>query len=105
MVIIKSFKFRPSFFFLDPFLSVFLLLAIISSYLPVNIIWQLTGDISHLKIGVLKEGFGRPSSEADVDALVRSAADHLGRQSKAAVAEVSVKMHLDGNVGHLCNLY
>lgn len=40
-----------------------------------------------------------------MDALVRSAADHLGRQSKAAVAEVSVKMHLDGNVGHLCNLY
>lgn len=65
--------------------------------LPNDIIYQLTGDISHLKIGVLKEGFGLPSSEADVDMLVRNAAYNLGRHPKATVEEVSVKMHLDGN--------
>ncbi|XP_068752591.1 amidase-like isoform X2 [Montipora capricornis] len=59
---------------------------------------QLTGDISHLKIGILKEGFGHPSSEADVDALFREAVKHLGCQKQATVGDVSVKMHLDGKV-------
>ena len=68
-----------------------------SHYLTLNVISQLTGDISHLKIGVLKEGFGHPSSEADVDALVRDVADRLRREVGATVEEVSVKMHLDGN--------
>ena len=61
-----------------------------------NVISQLTGEISHLKLGVLKEGFGLPSSEADVDELVRNAADRLGREAGATVEEVSIKMHLDG---------
>jgi len=57
---------------------------------------KLTGEISHLKLGVLKEGFGHPSSEPDVDALVRKAAERLGHETGAAVEEVSTKMHLDG---------
>ena len=57
---------------------------------------QLTGDISHLRLGVLNEGFGHPSSEADVDEIVRKAADHMKRVTKATVEDVSVKMHLDG---------
>ena len=61
-----------------------------------NVIFQLTGEISHLKLGILKEGFGLPSSEADVDELVRNAADRLGRETGATVEEVSVKMHCDG---------
>lgn len=47
---------------------------------------------------MLKEGFGLPTSEADVDALVREAADLLGREAGATVEEVSVDMHLDGNL-------
>ncbi|KAJ7321194.1 hypothetical protein OS493_035171 [Desmophyllum pertusum] len=44
---------------------------------------KLTGEISHLKLGVLKEGFGYPNSEADVDELVRNSADRLGREAGA----------------------
>jgi len=44
----------------------------------------------------LKEGFGHPNSEADVNELVRNAADRLGRGTSATVEEVSIKMHLDG---------
>jgi len=58
---------------------------------------QLTGDISHLKLGVLKEGFGHPSSETDVDEIVRNATDRIKRVTKATVEDVSIKMHLDGN--------
>jgi len=61
-----------------------------------NVISQLTGEISHLKLAVLKEGFGHSNAEADVDELVRSAADRLGRETGATVKEVSIKMHLDG---------
>jgi len=59
--------------------------------------FQLTGDISHLKVGVLKEGFGHPSSEADVDEIVRNATDRIKRVTNATVEDVSMKMHLDGN--------
>lgn len=48
--------------------------------------------VSGLKIGVLKEGFGHPQSEADVDAKVRGAADVLGALG-ATVEEASVGMH------------
>ena len=61
-----------------------------------NVIPQLTGEISHLKLGVLKEGFGLSTSEADVDELVRNAVDRLGRKTGANVEEVSIQMHLDG---------
>ena len=47
---------------------------------------------SGLRIGVLKEGFGREESEADVDAKVRAAAETL-RGLGATVDEISVPMH------------
>jgi len=55
----------------------------------------LTGDVKGLKIGVLKEGFGLPNSEADVDQKVKAAARAFERLG-ATVAEVSVPMHLVG---------
>jgi amidase len=45
-----------------------------------------------LRIGVLSEGFGRPESEADVDAKVRAAADRF-RDLGATVEDVSVPEH------------
>jgi amidase len=53
----------------------------------------LAGPLGRLRIGVVKEGFGHPNSEADVDRLVRGAAakfEGLG----AAVEQVSIPMHL-----------
>ena len=58
---------------------------------------QLTGKIEGLKIGILKEGFGLKCSEADVDKMVREAAELLGTKCGAVVEEVSIPMHLDGN--------
>ncbi|MEA2781711.1 MAG: amidase, partial [Rhodospirillaceae bacterium] len=48
-----------------------------------------------LKIAVVKEGFGRPESEAAVDKKVRSAAARFEKLG-ATVTEVSIPMHLDG---------
>jgi amidase len=45
-----------------------------------------------LRIGVLREGFGHPSAEPDVDACVRRAAERFARLG-AKVEEVSVPMH------------
>lgn len=45
-----------------------------------------------LRIGVLKEGFARPESEADVDQKVRAAADRF-RELGARVEDVSVPEH------------
>ena len=58
---------------------------------------QLTGKIQNLKIGILKEGFGLKTSEADVDKKVREAAEQLGTAGGATVEEVSVPMRSDGN--------
>jgi amidase len=55
----------------------------------------LTGDARGLKIAVVKEGFGHPNSEADVDALVRKGAATF-RQLGARVDEVSIPLHLAG---------
>ncbi len=55
---------------------------------------MLTGDARGLRCGVLKEGFGRPEGETDVDNLVREAAERLTRTG-ASVTEVSVPMHLE----------
>lgn len=52
-------------------------------------------DIKGMRVGVVKEGFGRPESEADVDAAVRAAADQL-RALGAVVDEVSIPEHLLG---------
>jgi amidase len=47
-----------------------------------------------LKLAVVKEGFGRPESEAAVDEKVRKAAEYF-RNLGAHVEEVSIPMHLD----------
>lgn len=51
--------------------------------------------VAGLRIGVVREGFGHPESEADVDQKVREAAERL-RALGATVDEVSIPMHLDG---------
>jgi amidase len=48
-----------------------------------------------LRIGVVKEGFGRPESEAAVDASVRAAGGRLSAQG-ATVEEISIPWHLYG---------
>lgn len=53
----------------------------------------LETGVRGLKIGVVKEGFGHPNSEPDVDAKVRAAAEIL-RGLGADVREVSIPMHL-----------
>src|SRR5258708_2905669 len=53
----------------------------------------LGGGVKGLRIGVVKEGFGHPSSEADVDAKVKAGAK-LFRDLGPTVEEVSVPMHL-----------
>ncbi len=52
----------------------------------------LTGDIEGLRIGVVKEGFDTEDSMAEVDAVVRAAATHLGTLG-AVVEEISVPEH------------
>jgi len=56
---------------------------------------QLTGDARGLRIGIVKEGFGWPNSEPDVDAMVREAAQRLTRAG-GTVNEVSIPLHRDG---------
>src|SRR6184192_3769583 len=56
---------------------------------------KLTGDARGVRIGIVKEGFGWPNSEPDVDKMVRDAGARLTRAG-AAVTEVSVPMHRDG---------
>ncbi len=51
--------------------------------------------VAGMRIGLVREGFGLPNSEADVDAKVRQAADTL-RGLGATVDEISVPIHLDG---------
>ncbi len=55
----------------------------------------VTRGVSGLRIGVVKEGFGRPESEAVVDQKNRAAAD-LFRRMGATVDEVSIPWHLKG---------
>ena len=47
--------------------------------------FQLTGKIENLRIGILKEGFGLKNSEADVDKMVREAAEQLATVGGAVV--------------------
>jgi amidase len=56
---------------------------------------QLTGDAGGLRIGVVKEGFGWPNSEPDVDATVHQAAERLSRAG-ATVSAISIPLHRDG---------
>ena len=55
----------------------------------------LDGGVKGLKIGVVKEGFGLPNSEAGVDAKVNAASKVLAKLG-ATVEEISVPMHLLG---------
>ncbi len=52
----------------------------------------LNRGCSRLKIGLLKEGFNRPESEADVDAKVREMAERL-RGLGADLQEISIPAH------------
>jgi amidase len=56
---------------------------------------SLTGDARGLRIGIVREGFGWPNSEKDVDDMVRAAAQRLARAG-ATVSEVSIPLHRDG---------
>ena len=49
-----------------------------------------------MKIGILKEGFGLKNSEADVDKMVREAAEQLATVGGAVVEDVSVPIHSHG---------
>jgi amidase len=51
-------------------------------------------DVKGMKIAVLKEGFGHPNSQTDVDDCVRAAAAHF-ESLGATLKEVSIPMHLD----------
>src|SRR5216683_6361239 len=55
----------------------------------------LAGGADGLRIAVLKEGFGHPNSESDVDAHVREAAQRFAKLG-AIVTEVSVPTHALG---------
>ena len=55
----------------------------------------VTGDARGLRIAVVREGFGHPNSEGDVDALVRKGAAALAELG-ATVDEVSIPLHLAG---------
>jgi amidase len=51
--------------------------------------------VAGMRIAIITESFGWPSSEADVDARVREGAERL-RSLGAMVEDVSIPMHLDG---------
>jgi amidase len=51
--------------------------------------------VAGMRIGIVNEGFGHPSSEQDVDQKVRQGAERL-RALGAIVEDVSIPMHLDG---------
>ena len=55
----------------------------------------LAAGAKGLKIGVVKEGFGHPNSEHDVDAKVKQTANRL-RDLGSTVSEISVPMHAAG---------
>lgn len=56
---------------------------------------RLEGGVQGLKIAVVREGFGHPKSEPDVDDTVRRAAATLGTLG-ARVTDVSIPWHLLG---------
>src|SRR5690606_34653895 len=56
----------------------------------------LEGGIQGMRIGLVKEGFGQPNAEADVDKKVRSAANTL-QELGATVEEISIPWHTLGS--------
>jgi amidase len=58
-----------------------------------NYTQALEGGVKGMRIAIVKEGFGHPSSERDVDAKVMAGAQ-LFKKLGATVDEISVPMHL-----------
>eukprot|EP00058_Branchiostoma_floridae_P016203 XP_002601691.1 hypothetical protein BRAFLDRAFT_94571 [Branchiostoma floridae] len=58
----------------------------------VALMLELTGDLGGIRVGLLKEGFGSESAEADVDELVRAQAHRL-TSAGAVVEDMSVPLH------------
>jgi len=56
---------------------------------------MLEGGVGGLRIGLVREGFGRPGAERTVEDKVRAAAALFGRLG-ATVGEVSIPLHLAG---------
>ncbi|MSO69522.1 MAG: amidase [Alphaproteobacteria bacterium] len=56
---------------------------------------MLEGGVKGLRIGVVQEGFGWPTSEPDVDNSVRRAAESF-RKLGADVREISIPLHRNG---------
>src|SRR5437868_8489577 len=52
----------------------------------------LDGGVAGLRIGMVKEGFGHPNSEPDVDTRVRAGAERLAKIG-ATVTEISLPLH------------
>lgn len=50
-------------------------------------------DPKSIRIAVLKEGFGSPGSDPEVDRLVRETIDTFASSSGAHVQEVSIPLH------------
>lgn len=65
----------------------------LSPYKPL----QLTGNISGLRIGLLKEGFNMPDADMKIMTMVKEAADRLSSLG-ATVGQVSVPIHFDGRL-------
>jgi amidase len=63
----------------------------------------LDAGVAELRIGVLREGFGRSESQPDVDAAVRAAAARLEKLG-AKVSETSVPAHTRAGVAWLGSL-
>jgi len=58
-------------------------------------VFPKTSGVQGLRIGLVSEGFGRPTSETVVDDSVRTAVHQLSSQG-ASVSEVSIPLHLAG---------
>lgn len=65
----------------------------LSPYKPL----QLTGNISGLRIGLLKEGFNMPDADMKIMTMVKEAADRLSSLG-ATIGQVSVPIHFDGRL-------
>ncbi len=55
----------------------------------------LAQGVQGLRVGIVREGFGSPSAQADVDAMVRAQALRL-REAGVVVDDVSIPMHVQG---------
>jgi amidase len=62
---------------------------------PKPYVASLAQGVKGMRFGLVREGFGTPGAEADVDAMVRAAALRL-REAGATVEEISVPMHAQG---------